>query len=140
MSLQSGTQLGPHEISSLIGAGGMGEVYRARDTRLGQTVALKLPRGGLAAPLRLKGVLAIAAVIAGEAARLRAGEAAGDVRRHTGARLGRGDRSPEPRSRGHGPRHAAIHVARATGGQGSRRARTHVARTGGSTRLACRGG
>src|SRR4051794_15645376 len=45
MSLQSGARLGPYEIVSPIGAGGMGEVYRARDTRLDRTVAIKvLPR------------------------------------------------------------------------------------------------
>src|SRR6266567_4283428 len=42
MSLSSGDRLGPYEIVSPIGAGGMGEVYRARDTRLGRDVALKI--------------------------------------------------------------------------------------------------
>jgi Tol biopolymer transport system component len=42
MGLPTGTQLGPYEIVAAIGAGGMGEVYRARDTRLDRTVAIKV--------------------------------------------------------------------------------------------------
>ena len=42
MALTSGTKLGPYEIQSPVGAGGMGEVYRAKDTRLGREVAVKI--------------------------------------------------------------------------------------------------
>jgi serine/threonine protein kinase len=42
MSLASGTRLGPYEIIAPIGAGGMGDVYKARDTRFGREVAIKV--------------------------------------------------------------------------------------------------
>src|SRR5215469_8339319 len=47
MALAGGTKLGPYEIQSMLGAGGMGEVYRARDTRLGRDVAIKVLRDDL---------------------------------------------------------------------------------------------
>jgi serine/threonine protein kinase len=48
MSLNPGLRLGPYEILSAIGAGGMGQVYRARDTRLDRTVAIKILHDHLA--------------------------------------------------------------------------------------------
>ena len=42
MALAIGSRIGPHEITTLLGKGGMGEVYRARDTKLKRDVAIKL--------------------------------------------------------------------------------------------------
>ena len=54
MSFGPGARLGPYEVLSAIGAGGMGEVYRARDTRLGRDVAIKvLPESFATDPERL---------------------------------------------------------------------------------------
>src|SRR5260370_38963089 len=49
MHLPSGTRLGPYKIEAPIGAGGMGEVYRATDTRLNRDVAVKILSSGLTA-------------------------------------------------------------------------------------------
>ena len=42
MALEAGTRLGHYEVISFLGAGGMGEVYRAKDTKLGREVAIEL--------------------------------------------------------------------------------------------------
>src|SRR5258708_38853377 len=54
MPLAAGTRLGPYEILAPIGAGGMGEVYRARDTRLDRTVAIKVLPEHLSAKPQLR--------------------------------------------------------------------------------------
>src|SRR5436309_3152613 len=54
MALASGTKLGPYEIQSALGAGGMGEVYRAVDTRLDRTVAVKVLASHLSSSPELK--------------------------------------------------------------------------------------
>lgn len=54
MSLPIGMRIGPYEVTAPLGAGGMGEVFRARDTRLDRDVALKLlPAGFASDPERL---------------------------------------------------------------------------------------
>src|SRR5579864_2910178 len=54
MSISSGTKLGPYEIQVPLGAGGMGEVYRARDTRLDRMVAIKVLPSHLSSDPELK--------------------------------------------------------------------------------------
>jgi serine/threonine protein kinase len=55
MALTTGTKLGPYELSGIVGAGGMGEVYRARDPRLHREIAIKvLPSSFSSYPERLR--------------------------------------------------------------------------------------
>src|SRR3954471_3860766 len=58
MALVAGTRIGPYHVVSVLGAGGMGEVYRARDTTLGRDVAVKVLPGSFSAdtgrPARLE--------------------------------------------------------------------------------------
>ena len=54
MALSAGTRLGPYEILAPIGAGGMGEVYQARDIRLDRTVAIKTLREHLSQNAQLR--------------------------------------------------------------------------------------
>src|SRR6187200_1457657 len=54
MALTAGSRLGPYEIVAALGAGGMGEVYKARDTRLDRTVAIKILPETLAGDLQFR--------------------------------------------------------------------------------------
>ena len=54
MAFSAGTLLGPYQIEAPLGAGGMGEVYKARDTRLDRTVAIKVLPAHVAADPDLK--------------------------------------------------------------------------------------
>ena len=62
MILAAGTKLGPYEILSPLGAGGMGEVYLAQDTKLERTVALKIKEVILSATLGCRTLLEIRGV------------------------------------------------------------------------------
>ena len=53
-SVSAGTRLGPHEVVSRVGAGGMGEVWKARDTRLDRSVAIKILPAALAADAQFR--------------------------------------------------------------------------------------
>ena len=54
MGLVSGTRIGPYELVSMLGSGGMGEVYKAKDTRLDRTVAIKVLSDRIAGDAELR--------------------------------------------------------------------------------------
>src|SRR5271169_768867 len=64
MPLSAGDKLGAYEIVAQIGAGGMGEVYRAKDTKLGRQVAIKVLPGHLASDAAARARLRLEAVAA----------------------------------------------------------------------------
>jgi len=63
VALTPGTRLGSYEVLSPLGAGGMGEVYRARDPRLGRDVAVKILPGGVAGDVFAGAEEAVAACV-----------------------------------------------------------------------------
>ena len=131
MQLVPNTRIGPYEVVALLGAGGMGEVYRARDTKLNRDVALKiLPESFALDPDRLARfkreaqVLAslnhpnIAAIYGLEESARRAGARAGtgrgaDARRPDRARADSARRGAA-RSRGRSPRRSRRRTSRAS--------------------------
>ena len=76
MALSAGDKLGPYEITAPLGAGGMGEVYRARDSKLNREVAIKVLPAALANEGRL-GMPALEAETQRGAARFAAGKGRG---------------------------------------------------------------
>ena len=62
MGLAAGTRLGPYEIVAVVGAGGMGEVYRARDTRLKRGVVLKSCRKNVVERRRVMSAASFSAI------------------------------------------------------------------------------
>ena len=90
MSLEPGTTLGPYSVTAKIGEGGMGEVYRARDTTLDRDVAIKvLPDAFASDPERLARFEREAKVLASlNHPQHRRDLRAGKIRRHTGVGAG----------------------------------------------------
>ena len=118
MSLAAGARLGPYEVTAAIGAGGMGEVYRARDTKLNRDVALKiLPATFASDPDRLARFHREAQVLASlnhpHIAAIYGFEDSGDTHTRSSSSSSTARRSPIASHRGPIPIDEALPIARA---------------------------
>ena len=102
MTLATGTRLGSYEITGAIGAGGMGEVYRARDAKLGRDVALKVLPEAFARDAERMARFQREAIVLAESSQHRHDSRLGRFRCHSCSRHGIGRRADACGSHSHG--------------------------------------